>query len=140
MNGLPSISLSLTPSELEDLKARVVTGQATPKDILALVLEIENVHVQIKVVRDWMESYCSISNKINEECYKHDPSLTKIQDWTDELRYGLGPPRGVNIDRMQALLAQVLHKVDVAGEVKTADKVILDIRRLLYDADLIKRR
>lgn len=138
MSGPLSISLSISPSELQALKGRVVTGQATPDDILKLVLEIESLQSQFKTLADTLELYKKLANKINEECYKSNPSQAKISDWSDELRYGLGLPNGT-VERMEHLLASVLHHVDVTGALPKEDKLVLNIRRLLYDADLMKR-
>lgn len=139
MNGPPSINLSISPGELQALKGRVITGQATPDDILKLVLEIENLQSQFKIFTDTLETYKKVADKINEECYSHDPVISKIQDWSDELRYNLGSPNA-HVDRTQQLLASVLHRVDAAGVVNKDDKIILEIRRLMYDADLIRKR
>lgn len=138
MNGPPFINLGLSPSELEALKAKIVSGQSSPSDILRLLTEIENLHAQFKAIAAHFELYQAVSDKINTECYTNSPSIMKIQDWSDELKYAI-PNRGVDVPRMQTLLASVLHQTDVTGVVNKDDKLVLEIRRFLSDADLIKR-
>jgi len=102
-------------------------------------MEIDNLHSQFRGIISHFELFQTISDKINEECYKRDPSIMKIQDWSDELKYGI-PNRGIDVVRMQTLLALVLHQVDVTGMINKDEKLVLDIRRFLADADLIKQR
>lgn len=144
MSGYPVIDSRLKMNSLKAFRERLASDIFTMEDLLSLVNEAEEALAMVsdlKCENTKLEQIGSVLSHLAWEGFADTIDVERLRNITDIFRYdNLSLSSYTDITRMQNLLARFVHKIDENGSITKEDELILDTRRYLRDARLIKQK